>query len=304
MRWCGFFALVLVASASFAADVPTYDMEFAGQRPESVQVGDRLLFHIKDFKLQGDNVVAPAAGAPEFFEQGWDVSVVTIAEGSLLQVIAVKPGSNRLEAVEFKDAAGAVVARTNPYNLDVTSAITEKDPKPKEPAPPQPPVRLGFPWWIVIFAGLLFILVVAAIIYGLMRVSRRKRPVFVPAPEPPKPEHEVALKAFALLEEEGLAAKGQFKKHYFAVSEILKRYFEGRYGFYALESTTSELLLGLEQSGRVDPNLINQVAELFRRLDPVKFSDVVPAVGEAVAVLKDARELVLKTRREVVANAV
>src|SRR6185437_16115559 len=115
--------------------------------------------------------------------------------------------------------------------------------------------------------------------------------------EPPKPEDEVALAAFAALEKSGVLAKGDFKKHYFRVSEILKTYVGARYGFDAPESTTQEMLQMLDRAMAAefatDATKLGSLIELFGQLDLVKFTDHVPAGSDSSRVVAIAREFVL-----------
>jgi hypothetical protein len=121
---------------------------------------------------------------------------------------------------------------------------------------------------------------------------------------PVLPEDEEALERLNKLEHEGWVQAGDFKRHYFGVSEALKRYVERRYGFDAAEQTTREMLRGLEGAG-VAPASVAQIARLFELLDRVKFTDYRPEVGSAEPgeVLGSARTWVKQTRRPSVSQA-
>ena len=70
----------------------------------------------------------------------------------------------------------------------------------------------------------------------------------------------------------------------------------------AEESTTSELIAGLNERigiSWLNDRLIARVGEIFARLDPVKFADLIPTVSESEETIKEAKDLIAKTRKEV-----
>lgn len=85
---------------------------------------------------------------------------------------------------------------------------------------------------------------------------------------------------------------GWHKKYYYAVSEILKRYLTRRFGFPAMDQTTTEVVRELKQA-RVENR--DRFAEFFYRADMVKYAKLVPPRTEADAVVDKARELVRET---------
>jgi hypothetical protein len=151
------------------------------------------------------------------------------------------------------------------------------------------------------------LIVVGAIAYSLYRWNKSRKAALLAKPvEPPKPEDEVALAALAQLEKSGTLERGEFKKHYFKVSEILKNYIGARYGFDAPENTTREMMQNLREawakelspeSGNGEKRLTG-LSELFVQLDRVKFTDYVPASIESQGVVGVAREFVRATRRK------
>jgi hypothetical protein len=151
------------------------------------------------------------------------------------------------------------------------------------------------------------LLVLGALIYWFYRWSKSNRPLPPKPVEPPKPEDEVALTALAQLEKSGFLERGEYKKHYFGVSEILKTYIGERYGFDAPENTTREMMENLklawarELGG--DEKRLNTLGELFEQLDLVKFTDHVPEKIESQTVVSVAREFVRGTRRKPVIAA-
>jgi len=169
----------------------------------------------------------------------------------------------------------------------------------------KPPVSFEFPWGWVLFYALLVLAALGAGIYYLVQWNAKRKKLLSDVPkvvEPPKVEDVWALDELRKLEEKAFWKKGDFKTHYFRVSEILKTYLERRYGFPALESTTREILYLLESSTSVDLPLRAELKSLFDRLDLVKFTDRVPNEADAIHVLEKTREWVIATKKAIVAT--
>jgi hypothetical protein len=301
--------------------------------PAELKVGDSVVMRIAGLNglsaagapirepMKELKLVAPP-GADSLTDQGWSVSiedsapaapgelrirVTPLKAGSLtLPSLAIvgasfeEPGSGPGAGPDEKDPANkpAPLARTNPVTIQVSSAIQADDPKPDQPAELRPPVSLRFPWWVIALAGLIACgaLVGGVIAYRRWRAKKPRAALARPA-EPPKPEDEIALSALAELEKSGPLRRGEFKAHYFRVSEILKAYIGARYDFDASESTTREMIGRLEDSRSVEDARLDRLETLFEKLDLVKFTDHVPLPDEGGMVLESAREFVRGTRR-------
>jgi hypothetical protein len=291
--------------------LPAYELEPAAnpdpkvtQTPER-RVGDEIVLHVADLAIpqgsSGPLKIELPPGTQPLNDEGWEI--FTKSEGADLKLIAVplKAGKLTLPSLAIQDAAGKSFARTNPFRVEVKSAIRPDDPKPQEPADLRPPAELAFPWWAIALMTIGALLVVGATGYSLYRWSKGKRAIPAKVVEPPKPEDEEALASLAQLEKSGALERGEFKKYYFGVSETLKRYIGRRYDFDAPENTTREMMENLRQAWARElggeQKKLTELAELFEQLDRVKFTDHVPASIESQGIVHIAREFVRATRR-------
>jgi len=96
---------------------------------------------------------------------------------------------------------------------------------------------------------------------------------------PPTPAHVRALRELKELEERKLWQQGHTKEYYSECTEIIRRFFEGRFGFQALELTSDETLDHL-RSHAVDAVRMGTIRELFQRADMVKFAKGQPSPDE------------------------
>ncbi len=109
-----------------------------------------------------------------------------------------------------------------------------------------PPVQVGISSYLALWI-LLGILAALGLALAGVRLARhlRARPRKAPPPKPLDPLHVRALAALHALREEDLPGQGREREMFFRLSEIERGYLGERYGFGALDMTTSELLAAL-----------------------------------------------------------
>jgi hypothetical protein len=110
---------------------------------------------------------------------------------------------------------------------------------------------------------------------------------------PPLPPWEEALGALDRLPWREWLAAAEFKRFYYALSEILKRYLERRFEFDAAEQTTTELLASMRA---YKLPMRDEISRFFARCDLVKYAKTVPTDEEAERAIEQLREFVVKTR--------
>ena len=110
---------------------------------------------------------------------------------------------------------------------------------------------------------------------------------------PPAPPWIEALVAIDNIPVQEWFKKGWWKKYYYTLSEILKRYLERRFGFCAAEQTTTELLRHLRQQKVVQ---YNEFGNFFQLADRVKYAKYVPEIKESERAIEQVKELINKTQ--------
>jgi hypothetical protein len=136
----------------------------------------------------------------------------------------------------------------------------------------------------------------AAVIGGLIALYVRKRlrarAAHRPSP-PPRPAHEVALERLDRLGAEGFSVE-TCRPYYFTLSEIIREYLGGRFGFDSLEMTTEELV---DELGRRAPRaLLGELGAWLGSCDLVKFAKSSPTETDARGALETAIRIVEATR--------
>ncbi len=143
--------------------------------------------------------------------------------------------------------------------LEVDTSAAFRDIKDILPAP-----FSWTPWWI----GFLLALILGFLGYWLYRRSRLKEPASEQV-DPGLPLHEQTLKRLDELESMGWWQKGEVKRYYVELTDILRQYLEQRFQMAALEKTTEELVRGMEehrelQVHRRDLGIILENADLAK----------------------------------------
>jgi len=263
------------------------------QGGQPIKVGDALKLKVGSAP-PGATAIEVQSGSTLLEDEGWNLDVQELN----VTATPLKPGKRALPSLAIVDATGKQLARTSPLEFTVASAIKEDDPKPTEPVEVKPPLGLPFPTWVIVVIAAVALLILTAIGYAIWRAIQERRARSAPAlPEIVRTEDEIAVIALTELESQGFLKKGEFKKHYFRVSEILKAYLGARYGFDAPECTTREMIDRMETEKLLSDTFIDQIESLFERMDRVKFTDHVPATEESSRLIESARKIVQSTRR-------
>ncbi len=146
-------------------------------------------------------------------------------------------------------------------------------------------------WGSVAFAFLLLMLVS---IY-IWRRQKAGKGILPQKVEPPRPAHDIALEALSRLKASSLLTDGKIKQYYIELSEIIRRYIEGRYFIIALEMTTFELVEELRMAEIEEENIV-MIHDFLNRCDLVKFAKYKPQAEQHTETLDSAFALVEQTK--------
>jgi hypothetical protein len=213
-----------------------------------------------------------------------------------LTIAAYEPGSKEVPAIEvtYLGPRGDVrTARTAPVAVKIGSLIAnEPEPAIRDAAPPVTVMVENL--WPAYIAGGLVAAGLGALLTMLIVRRLRARRGERPGP-PPRPAHEVALERLDRLGAYGFLENADNRPFYFVVSEIIREYLGGRYGFDSLELTTDELCAELRRrAGR--ELVLGEIEGWLSACDLVKFAKISPTAAEARGALESAILIVSTTR--------
>ncbi|HEY9543129.1 hypothetical protein [Prevotella sp.] len=110
------------------------------------------------------------------------------------------------------------------------------------------------------------------------------------------PAHQKALDSIEKIKVEKLITSENQKVYYTALTDVLRQYIQERFGFNAMEMTSSEIIYHLQQAG--DQKMIYELKELFQTADLVKFAKYSTLVNEKDLNLVNAINFIDQTKQE------
>lgn len=145
--------------------------------------------------------------------------------------------------------------------------------------------------WIII------IVIFSVVIWLLARYlpNNPLRRFVRPAP-PPEPAHVIALRDLERLRSAELWQKGEIKKYYSALSDIMRRYLDNRYGIGAPEMTSDETIRMMHRAAVTTESQRTMVKELLSLSDMVKFAKYYPGSDLHASFFDDVVKFVNETR--------
>jgi hypothetical protein len=159
--------------------------------------------------------------------------------------------------------------------------------------PYKAPLTMGevLPW-------LLLLILLGIITWAFIRFFRKiKKAVTGSEPYiPPDPAHVIAFRELEILKNEELWQKGEIKKYYTRLTEILRQYLENRFRVFSLELTTSETLEALLKTGFKKNESYGELKSVLTGADLVKFAKYKPESSENEAHFMSSWNFVLQTR--------
>jgi hypothetical protein len=260
------------------------------RKPPTLTIGDQIKLQLRVRHPRGLTVSPPVPANPEeqiitaqkhHIEYQGDTAV----EVYDLTVAVFTIGEQKLSPwlVQYQDRNELRVTASDSLPLTVKSLLSPRmqdinDLKPQVSYPNLVPLVIVLGMVVAGLAG-----------FYLWRwwQRRQRRESFVSAALPPWEEALQALDALPVAE---WLAKGQIKRLYYSVSEIVKRYLSRRFGFPAVDQTTTEIIRELKRRRIAEGD---RFAAFFLDTDLVKYAKHVPASPEAVQ--ERARELVRLT---------
>ncbi len=170
--------------------------------------------------------------------------------------------------------------------------------------PPNGIMELPFQWaeWrMVVLGSLLFLLMLACIGVLFYHVKHGKPIVRFIRRKKKLPPHQVAMSEIERIKSERKWAEEDSKEYYTLLTDTLRNYIRDRYGFNAMEMTSNEIIERLIAENNEEA--LDELREIFRTADLVKFAKYSTLINENDANLVAAVEYVNQTKIEPDPNA-
>jgi hypothetical protein len=180
----------------------------------------------------------------------------------------------------------------NPITIFVESVIQDEERQLRDVSPP---IDIPFDYFVLFTVLASVILIGTMVFFGYRLYKKRKETGYlIRPPEPPRPAHEIALEAIEALIKKDLIAEGLIKEFYIEISEIIRRYIEGRFFIPALEETSSEILRELKNQD-IDEEIQIHAKEFLELSDLVKFAKYKPVDEENQKIISLSKEFIEAT---------
>ena len=272
----------------------------AAMSTNQIRIGDPVEVTLTALHRGGTTVGFPnPASGKDVVVRDAKTETETLANGLLRTVQNIRLTSMTITNHVIGEKASILIStpegvKTNAYpflSLEVVSALKpgEQEIRPAKgglahwPAPPA--------WWIWVALAILAVLVAAFL--ALRKVLTTPRTILHRAP--PVPPHETALNALADLRAKGWIEALQIEPFYVALSGIVRRYLEGRFGLRAPERTTEEFIRDALTSKKLSDAHRDLVAGFLEQSDLVKFARHAPGQADMRNALDSAERLVRET---------
>ncbi len=151
-------------------------------------------------------------------------------------------------------------------------------------------------WEQAFWLSVVFVLICVLTYYLWTRLKENK-PVIAKVRIIKKlPPHQKALKEIEHIKENKMSVSEDQKTYYTLLTDVLRKYIKARFGFNAMEMTSSEIISRLQQEE--DRKMIDELNELFMTADLVKFAKYSTLINENDANLVNAIEFINTTKLE------
>lgn len=151
-------------------------------------------------------------------------------------------------------------------------------------------------WKGIFLLSFIIILLLCVVFYLRVRLNDNK-PVLKKIRIVKKvPPHQKAMNEIEKIKSERMTSSEDQKTYYTRLTDTIRKYIEERFGFNAMEMTSSEIIWRLQKSEEKDK--LEELKELFNTADLVKFAKYTTHISENDANLVSAVDFINSTKQE------
>lgn len=151
-------------------------------------------------------------------------------------------------------------------------------------------------WSGIFWLSVLMLLLCGAFYYLLLRLKQNKPIITTFRIVKRVPAHEKALNEINVIKQHRSENQESQKEYYTHLTNTLREYIVSRFGFNAMEMTSGEIIQRLQAVG--DQKMIDELKQLFRTADLVKFAKYETLINENDANLVNAINFIDQTKTD------
>ena len=152
-----------------------------------------------------------------------------------------------------------------------------------------------------VYSILLFIALGVVTVFFVIRYRDNKPIIKIIKIEPKLPPHLAAMKKIETIKADKAAKREDPKAYYTELTDVIRVYIKERFGFNAMEMTSSEIIERLLEEK--DKDSIRDLKAMFETADLVKFAKYAPLMNENDMNLVNAVDFINQTKIEEDPNA-
>lgn len=299
-----FVAVILLMMASSLVSAQTVE-----QKLDSLQllIGQQTALHLTVSANRGQKIVMPSFKPSQQVVPG--VEVVSQSQGDTVDV-----GDNRIQVkrdyilTSFDEKVYVIPALNvqvdgktyhgNQLALKVLTVPVDTI-HPNQFYPPKTVQDNPFLWseWSGLFwLSVLVVILLGALFYLTIRLKQNKPIITRIRIVKRVPAHEKALSEINIIKKNRTESQETQKEYYTRLTNTLREYIVNRFGFNAMEMTSGEIIDRLQATG--DPKMIDELKQLFRTADLVKFAKYESLINENDANLVNAINFIDQTKTD------
>lgn len=183
------------------------------------------------------------------------------------------------------------VVFSNPISFTVHSLKVSKEEDIKDV---KEPMTIPLDWKIILLWVLGGLILLALIIFFVRKYFLKKKHALKPDKIIILPPHILALNSLKELESKELWKNGMVKEYHSEITEIIRKYFEERFNYPALELTTLESIELLKNYSDAK-DILNVTQDFLTNADLVKFAKFIPMDSINIEMMNQARTIVQQT---------
>ena len=272
----------------------------------AILIGQQAHLSVEVSAKEGANVVFPHFKRSQYYVPGVEVLEETSSEPVVSDGILKVSHSYTLTSFDeklyplpgIKVKVNGKVYTSNQLALKVVTCDVDTL-HPVKFFPPKDVQDNPFMWseWTpLIWSALAVIVLCLAFAYLLQRLKHNKPIIAKIRIVKVVPPHQKALNEIENLKKVNFEPTDDQKEYYTKLTEALRKYIKERFGFNAMEMTSSEIIMHLKANG--DESMMNELQELFMTADLVKFAKYSSLLNEKDMNLVNAINFIDKTKRD------
>ena len=277
------------------------------QKLDSLQIliGEQTKLHLEVTAARGAKVVMPSFKPSQLLAPG--IEVVEQADGDTAELDGGRVRISRdYTLTSFDERVYAIPAlrvkvngktcQGNQLALKVLTVPVDTV-HPNKFYPPKDVQDNPFLWseWSPLFWLSMLVLLLSGAMLWLWQRLRQNKPIVIRMRIVKRvPAHEKALSEINVIKQQHTESQETQKEYYTRLTTTLREYIEQRFGFRAMEMNSGEIIEHLRSAG--DQKMIDELKQLFRTADLVKFAKYETFLGENDANLVNAINFIDQTK--------